>query len=102
MKRTTTPEQREAIVALLREGRLSSGQIALKVGVSRNVIAGIVDRSREDYYAERRAKRVAITPPSGPASTTFSRLDALHAKFDAVVAELAANKDRHHIQERPR
>ena len=60
-----------AALAMLKSG-LSQKEVARRLGVSKNTIAGLWHRHGS---------------PKGPAKTTMAeRLDALHARLDAVLA----------------
>jgi hypothetical protein len=62
---------------------LSAAMIAERFGVTKNVVIGRATRGQW----KRRG-------PSRPPSTIFSRLDAIHARMDQVLAEAAAAVER--------
>jgi hypothetical protein len=63
------------------------GDIARHFGVTKNVIIGL---------GRRRWRKMRVVSGRQPPSTLHTRLDAIHAKFDAVMAELDRNKARHY------
>jgi hypothetical protein len=68
---------------------VSASAIAEKFGVTKNVIIGF--RSRRGWLPHNEG--------GGQPSTLFTRLDAVHAKFDRTMAELNRNKSRYHAAE---
>lgn len=74
-----TPDQHAKAREMWEAGR-TAGQIAQRLGVTRNAIIGLANRGKWPPHGE------AQQWLTGPEPTTlFERLDALHAKFDAVV-----------------
>lgn len=65
---------RAEILALLDEG-MSQQKAADRLGVTKNTVAGIGARAGR------------CLPRNGAATTMLERLDALHARMDAVLAE---------------
>jgi hypothetical protein len=63
-----------AILALLDTG-MTQGAVADRLGITKNTVAGI------------RSRAGLCVPAGPPASTMAQRLDALHARMDAILAE---------------
>ena len=67
--------------------------IALKFGVTKNTVVGLARRRgwtpKESTWIGHQRGPGSNKPRS---STLFTRLDAIHAKFDAVMKELNRNK----------
>ena len=67
-----TADDRALVLTLLDAG-MTQGQVALRLGVTKNTVAGIWARTGRGN-------------PAVPVSTMAQRLDALHARLDAVLA----------------
>jgi hypothetical protein len=69
-------ERSQSIIALRKTTDLSMRQIARQLGLSKNVVQGVLQREASEL----------VTPRDGEPRTLHDRCDALHAKMDAVLA----------------
>lgn len=88
-----TPPQLHSVLWVGRDGRLSMGELAQRIGVTEKTITGVVDRLEREGYVQRvreegdrRMIKVELTERG---REVFGQLDAeIHAKVAALLALL--------------
>jgi hypothetical protein len=73
---------------------LSGGKIAERLGVTKNMVVGHVKRAGLRSHAAINRNGCEYK-----GSTLFTRLDAVHARFDRTMEELNRNKARYYAAE---